>query len=145
MTHITRQQWHNFHRRKGSWVDWAAVNDYFILQPPSSFAFKFDRWCDLFMRYYNRCFPDVYMDIRIGENHYYYTVTLDDLVRIWHKTNKLPSQAARDYYAAVTQAEETDAREAARIAREWRNYATTGDPDVSPEDYYRADAIWEDI
>lgn len=138
MPELTRQQWRNYHRRKGSWLDWAAVNDYLALQPPSPFAFNFDRWCDLFMRYYNRCFS-VNLNIQIGEDYHYHTVTIDDLRRIWQRTNDLPGHAARCYYRAAARAEKIDAHEYFQEERAWRNLAATGDPDVSPEEYYKYD------
>lgn len=150
---ITAAQWRRYHRRRGTWKDAAAVQAYLKQQQPSPFAMRFGRWAELFMGYYNRQFGSYFWDewgnkrwfqpftIQVDDGSgYYFGVTTEALVNI-HRRGALPSQAARDYYEAACQAEDADAREHARISREWRNFAATGDPEVSPEKYYKYDGV----
>ncbi len=69
--------------------------------------------------------------------HYYRKnqndLTLNDLLEL----SDFLSIAASEEQAAFEDFLEMEARDVADDEREWRNFATTGNPDISPEDAYK--------
>lgn len=158
---LTALDWYcHFRRLKGdktigTWLDSIAVGAYVENQPASPFAFNFERWVALFKRFYNRQFGcymwndflrrDVFWqpdEVVADCGEPFYGLSENDLRQLW-RSGAIPSQAARDAYEANCQAEFYDYLDYNREAQAWANLAATGNPDVSSNQYYAADAIWE--
>lgn len=137
----------------GTWLDTAAVLAYYKNQPVSPFAFNFERWVVLFKRFYNRCFGSYMWDDSYQREIFwqpaeviadcgqpYYGLSEDDLRHFW-RSGATPSQAAREAYEAGQSAELYDYIDYSREATAWNNYAATGDPNVSVDQYYASERM----